>query len=138
MNIQHIAEFLNLKKSGGEYKGPCPKCGGHDRFHIKEGKQQDLIFLCRHGCTYAEIMQLLERWELVPKDDRSFVRPVYRQSDLMYCDSLMMVVEADLDRQTKFTKNDLLAMSHICGKVDQTRKDRMRQLIDQVRMRVDG
>lgn len=135
MNIEHIAEFLNLKKSGGEYKGPCPKCGGHDRFHIKQGRQQDLIFLCRHGCTYAEIMQLLEKWDLVPKNNE-YVRPAYRQSDLDYCDALMMVAESDLDRDAKFSKHDLLAMNHIVGKVDDTRKERLRQLIDQVRMRV--
>jgi hypothetical protein len=37
---------LGLKRIGGELIGPCPQCGGRDRFGISIRKQ---IFLCR-GC----------------------------------------------------------------------------------------
>jgi len=35
-NIEWQAEQLGLKRMGREYKGPCPVCGGNDRFHLKE------------------------------------------------------------------------------------------------------
>ncbi|WP_426442049.1 DUF7146 domain-containing protein [Bradyrhizobium genosp. P] len=37
---------LELKRIGGELIGPCPQCGGRDRFGVSIRKQ---IFLCR-GC----------------------------------------------------------------------------------------
>jgi putative DNA primase/helicase len=35
-----------LKRTSGEYVGPCPICGGHDRFAVNPRKQ---LFICR-GC----------------------------------------------------------------------------------------
>jgi hypothetical protein len=40
------AHRLALKKAGGELIGPCPKCGGKDRFAVSLQKQ---VFNCR-GC----------------------------------------------------------------------------------------
>ena len=53
-----VADVLGLKRAGGEYKGPCPLCGGQDRFHVKQGHQHNLIVHCRHGCQFKE----LARW----------------------------------------------------------------------------
>ena len=43
--------YTTLKRAassgGGEYAGPCPMCGGHDRFHVQP---QEGRWLCRH-CT---------------------------------------------------------------------------------------
>lgn len=136
MNIEHIAQNLGLKKHGGEYKGPCPICGGDDRFHIKHGKQADLIVLCRHGCRYADIMRLLEDRQLVPKQDQ-YVRPTYLQRDLDYCDALMMVVESDLDRGRKFKGDDILAISRMISLVDPSRQNKLHQLMEAVRHRID-
>ena len=43
-----LAERLGarLKKSGGEWVGPCPRCGGRDRFAVNPRKR---LFNCR-GC----------------------------------------------------------------------------------------
>ena len=39
----------NLKRTGsGSFNGPCPLCGGRDRFHVKEGQGRALVG-CR-GC----------------------------------------------------------------------------------------
>ena len=39
----------NLKRSGnGAFNGPCPLCGGRDRFHMKDGQGHTLVG-CR-GC----------------------------------------------------------------------------------------
>lgn len=35
---------------GGEYAGPCPFCGGSDRFRVQPNKQPFGLWMCRH-CT---------------------------------------------------------------------------------------
>jgi hypothetical protein len=47
-NVLSVAESLGarLKKVGGEWVGPCPRCGGRDRFAVNPGKG---VFNCR-GC----------------------------------------------------------------------------------------
>ena len=49
-DILGVAERLGtrLKKAGGEWVGPCPRCGGRDRFAINARKQ---IFNCRRCCV---------------------------------------------------------------------------------------
>lgn len=51
MPINEVADLLQiagLKRAGGELVGPCPICGGRDRFAINPRKAQ---FLCRHCAT---------------------------------------------------------------------------------------
>ena len=55
---QAVANVLGLKRAGSEYKGPCPLCGGRDRFHVKQGRQHNLIVHCRQGCQFKD----LARW----------------------------------------------------------------------------
>lgn len=48
MPISEVADRLGidgLKRQSGEMAGPCPVCGGHDRFSINARKN---VFLCRH------------------------------------------------------------------------------------------
>ena len=41
------------RKSGREWSGPCPLCGGVDRFHVAEGSKGAVVLAhCRHGCTF--------------------------------------------------------------------------------------
>jgi len=48
---------INLKRVGAEYVGPCPKCGGEDRFAVHTKKN---IFNCR-GCDVGgDVIQLVE------------------------------------------------------------------------------
>jgi hypothetical protein len=134
MDIQAIADALGLKRAGSEYKGPCPLCGGHDRFHIKAGSQHDLILLCRHGCRYGDIMRELENRQLVPKGD--FKPTLYRQKDLSYCDALIMVAEGNINTDMKFKAADMLALSRMISKVDQPRQDKLQSLMDKMRGRL--
>lgn len=134
MDVQGIAEALGLKRAGSEYKGPCPLCGGHDRFHIKEGQSADLILLCRHGCRYGDIMRELESRHLVPKDD--FKPTHYRKSDLSYCDTLMMVAEGNLRSDLTFKPADILAVARMMGRVDAQRQERLQKIMDQMRGRL--
>ena len=41
---------LRLRKRGRELVGPCPNCGGTDRFSVKDGGRGRAVFLCRHCC----------------------------------------------------------------------------------------
>ena len=43
------AALPDLKKRGNELKGPCPSCGGTDRFWVKRGSAGNTVFGCR-GC----------------------------------------------------------------------------------------
>lgn len=52
-----------LKRAGAQngeprYTGPCPICGGDDRFRVAQG---DLVVLvqCSQGCTYADLLAAL-------------------------------------------------------------------------------
>jgi hypothetical protein len=134
MDVKAIAEALGLKRAGSEYKGPCPLCGGHDRFHIKQGQSADLILLCRYGCRYADIMRELENRGLVPKGD--FKPTQYRQSDLSYCDVLMMVAEGNLRTDLTFKPADILAVARMMGRVDPERQERLQKIMDQMRGRL--
>jgi len=49
--IEEVAERLaidRLTRSGRERTGPCPRCGGDDRFSINTIKG---VWNCRHGCS---------------------------------------------------------------------------------------
>jgi hypothetical protein len=69
MNHLHLDE--SLKRAGVEWTGPCPQCGGDDRFsvNLRKGKfncrrcgaKGDAIGLVRHvrGCTFPEALEFL-------------------------------------------------------------------------------
>jgi putative DNA primase/helicase len=64
--------LARLKKSGGEYVGGCPKCGGRDRFSVNRAKGLwncrgcatggDAIDLVRHlrGSSFAEAVEMVD------------------------------------------------------------------------------
>jgi hypothetical protein len=69
--IERLVAHLKLRRVGRELVGPCPRCGGADRFAVYLGKQ---IFHCRgcratggvidlcmflHGCGFAEAVGIL-------------------------------------------------------------------------------
>ena len=43
------------KRVGREHVGPCPRCGGTDRFHVAEGSTVAVLAGCRHGCTFEDL-----------------------------------------------------------------------------------
>ena len=51
---------LGLKHSGGgEYHGPCPACGGKDRFWIATRGKWAGLYTCRQECERATIRQIV-------------------------------------------------------------------------------
>lgn len=58
-----IAEMVpGLTRRGGYYIGPCPFCGGEDRFNVRVGDDGDL-WLCRHCAPgkYHDVVEFLGR-----------------------------------------------------------------------------
>ncbi len=47
-----LAALPDLKKAGGEHHGPCPVCGGTDRFRVN-----DKGAFCRRGCSFQDLQQ---------------------------------------------------------------------------------
>ncbi|MDE0207907.1 MAG: AAA family ATPase, partial [Candidatus Tectomicrobia bacterium] len=45
-----LAALPDLKKSGNEHHGPCPVCGGTDRFRVN-----DKGAFCRKGCAFQDL-----------------------------------------------------------------------------------
>lgn len=59
-DLSTIGAGLGLKKAGSEYKGSCPVCGGRDRFWMRPGREKPIIFACRMGCSFPNIVRALE------------------------------------------------------------------------------
>ena len=62
----------NLKQSGGEYKGPCPLCGGTDRFHVREGDVPGKVLA---KCRQCEATYPALKAAVFPPDDSMPTRP---------------------------------------------------------------
>ena len=77
---QSIIDALNLKKSGNQYEGPCPSCGGKDRFRISN-YLGELKHHCR-GCDFDARNNILIDLKLIPKFNVSEAEPYHRQKNL--------------------------------------------------------
>ena len=53
---------INLKRVGTEYIGPCPRCGGDDRFAINTKKN---VFNCRGCNATGDVIALVEHIDRV-------------------------------------------------------------------------
>ena len=135
-SVQELAERLGLKRAGREYKGACPICGGDDRFHIKEGKTDDLLVYCRQGCTYPQLMHELENRGLVESGE--YIRPRYRHQDLDFADSLVLVVAGNVEQDLSFCAEDLLTIATLIPKVDPERQELLKAALDRVKEKING
>lgn len=65
MDIISIANnHISLKKvSADEYAGPCPKCGGNDRFHVWPGQGENGRYWCRQCGIKGDAIQFLREVE---------------------------------------------------------------------------
>ena len=49
-----LAALPHLKKAGNEHHGPCPACGGTDRFRVN-----DKGAFCRKGCSFQDLRKVV-------------------------------------------------------------------------------
>lgn len=124
---QSVAEALNLRRSGSEYKGPCPLCGGHDRFHVKAGRSADLLIYCRHGCRFTDIAKHLESRGLVQGDE--FVRPRFSRENVELADHVILVMESAARRGDTIGDSDETKFLRLADLVDDKRAGQLRALI---------
>ena len=73
-----VADRLELQRVGRELSGPCPLCGGHDRFHIRK-ENAGAVVGCR-GCIdgqpqgrarFGELVHLVFGDRFLPKSPKS-------------------------------------------------------------------
>ena len=121
-----VADALGLRRIGSEYKGPCPLCGGTDRFHVKAGKSADVLVHCRHGCKYSDLARELERRGIVDRDD--YTAPTHRRDDLELADHMILVMESAARRGERINPSDRDAVTRLIMKVDEKRGARLREL----------
>ena len=78
---------LTLKRRGTEWVGPCPACGGRDRFHLRPGGKHGTLVGCR-GCidgqpvatrqaAYFRIVEIVFGAAVL---SRQMPRPVWRKA----------------------------------------------------------
>lgn len=61
--IEQIAEHLSLtrtSKAKKAYAGPCPNCGGTDRFRLFEGDRHPIVDTCRHCDDLPRMKRLID------------------------------------------------------------------------------
>jgi phage/plasmid primase-like uncharacterized protein len=63
---QPIIEKYGLKRVGHEWHGPCPNCGGDDRFWIAD-HNGNLKHHCRKDCALSDRTRQMEQDGLLPK-----------------------------------------------------------------------
>jgi len=70
-----IARQLGLRKTGPNcWRGPCPICGGRNRFQIREGRSGPLVW-CWAGCHRNDLLAELRRRGLLPARERRELTP---------------------------------------------------------------
>jgi len=130
-SIEDTARSLGLKKSGSQYSGPCPCCGGRDRFWIKRGKQHDIIATCRQGCDFSVLAKELKALGMI--EDSPFYTTRYRQDDITKAHTLMMIAENMAASGHQFSDDDVLAVSSLIGVVPDDVKDGLRHTLNIMR-----
>ena len=125
-----VADALGLRRVGSEYKGPCPICGGKDRFHVRAGRSAEFLVHCRHGCSYSDLARELESRGIVDRDD--YVAPAHRRADLELADHMILVMQGAALRGEKISQSDREAVAMLITKVDQGRGARLRALKDKL------
>ena len=64
-----------MKKVGGEYKGPCPNCGGTDRFHVR----MDGVYWCRVCKDWRAIIDAVDPDGGKPVNRTMTIKPGFRK-----------------------------------------------------------
>ena len=99
--LEQLAIKLNLRRtSKTEYHGPCPSCGGKDRFWIKAGRTKDIVYGCRQCCDSSGIFKYFLANDIVtPDDSYEAPRHQYRIEDVARAKLLIEMTHALLDKE---------------------------------------
>lgn len=76
-----IISFYRLKPNGSEYCGPCPNCGGNDRFRLQNFKGE-LRHHCRKECPLEARTAAMRRDGIIPPLQFVDAAPYHTQKGL--------------------------------------------------------
>lgn len=96
--------FGELKQVGKEWKGPCPICGGDDRFHIAPKPTGGVFAHCRHGCRFVDIKKAL-----FPKEKDDFWEQIVRETKAEAADEPYGVTLADWAQKLRLPEEFLVS-----------------------------
>ena len=118
-SIESAANALHLKKMGQEYHGPCPICGGTDRFWIKQG-QDGINVHCRQGCEFRDLARNLRNSGIAVKSEFPPERQRVHMSDAtrIYADVYISLFRSS-ESPTERDKSILAGLIH---RVDESRR----------------
>ncbi len=133
-DIAGVAQALGLKKQGHEYHGPCPCCGGTDRFWIKPGKTKDIVISCRQGCDFADLAKEMYDRGLAERDEfKKTAKPQYLQKDLDFCDLYIAIARGKVWGGFALNDHDFNVITAMMTTVDEGRRKKLRELIEEKR-----
>lgn len=92
-DVMQMLELRGLKRAGAEWTGPCPQCGGDDRFSVNTRKE---LFQCRKCGAAGDQVRLVE-----------FVRGIDFKAALDWlCGPAPQLTAAELaEREEKYKKD---------------------------------
>lgn len=123
-SIESAASALSLKKYGSEYHGPCPICGGSDRFWIKQASDGIAVH-CRQGCTFKDLAFDLRQRGIASKDHSGPNRRFTSQTDLIRADLLIAMYQAG----QRPSGADRVKLARLADELDSCRKNKIIQIL---------
>jgi len=96
MDAEQIGNALDLKRSGGSWRGCCPCCGGSARsgkFILSE-KNGKLLWFCHAGCHQDAIRAELVDRGLLAKPNERRPQPKYTRDQVEHAALTVLVAEA--------------------------------------------
>jgi len=133
-DIAGVAQALGLKKQGHEYHGPCPICGGKDRFWIKPGKTKEIVISCRQGCEFPDLARAVYDRGLADRDDVPVLsRELFDKKDLDFCDMYIKIAQGRHWKNFAFNDHDYNVVAELMPKVDEDRRRRLAELVREKR-----
>lgn len=131
-SLHSISQALNLKKTGNEYKGPCPICGGNDRFWIKSGTTHQVIYGSRCGCLEKDILKEIESRGVQIREKREYIPP--DDLAMYYC----MIIDGNNEAGWRFNTIDIQQAAQLIPKVSPKWQKKLREGIQTMRRNCDG
>lgn len=105
MTPEELAENLGLKKSGKQWRGPCPIHGGTgDAFVVGERGDGKPLVHCFAGCEFRDIVRELRSRNLWPEDDKPAGPPPKK---IEWAKWYIRIYEADSEAQRTLSEQDL-------------------------------
>ena len=97
-----ISRMPGMRRFGKEWKGPCPCCGGDDRFVMFQGREDNLGLWCRQCGGGRHLYEKLESLGYIPVNEfkKPIKKPLDRRvnsSDVTYAHAVVSAIQKAID-----------------------------------------